>query len=319
VEQLVKRLPFFAFVVAAVLTLGVSALAFTQEAARAPLVEPAADVTLPSALPDSAREPGAVVTDPPPSASAVAVSSPQSPSAAPPPPPTRSPSPVLRVPVLMYHYISAVPPEQANDRFAVDLRVPPDLFEQHLVYLESHGYTTISVPRLWDALNGGAALPERPVILTFDDGYADAYTNAFPLLRKHRVVGTFFVTCNLIGRPGYMTWDQVRELDAAGMDIQSHAMDHKPMSAFTLAGLAYQMGQARATLAQHLGHEVRFFAYPAGDYNATAINGLVANGYYAAFLKSGGSSQSADWRYQLRRARVTGYAGVDTFAAALRY
>jgi peptidoglycan/xylan/chitin deacetylase (PgdA/CDA1 family) len=219
----------------------------------------------------------------------------------------------------MYHYISAVPASQANDRFAIDLRVPPELFEQHLAYLRDEGYATITVPALWDALNGHASLPAKPIILTFDDGYADAYANALPLLQKYGFVGTFFITCNLIGKPGYMTWDQVKALDAAGMDIESHAMDHKPMSSFTLSGLAYEMGQARATLTRQLGHDVRFFAYPSGDYNATALQGVAANGYAAAFLKGGGSSQSIDWRYTLRRTRVTGYASVDTFKAALRY
>ena len=314
-----KRLPVFAFVLAAVLTAGASASAFAslpRTAAAVPEASPSADALL--SLPGWAAERAlALMPDP-----VDEVPLPPAPSPTPPPTPSpRAPASgvVLRVPVLMYHYISAVPANQAGDRFAVDLRVPPDLFEQHLAYLRDEGYTTISVPMMWDALNGAATLPAKPVVLSFDDGYADAYSNALPLLRKYGFIGTFFITCNLVGKPGYLTWDQVRELDAAGMDIESHAMDHKSMSAFSLAGLAYQMGQARATLAQQLGHEVRFFAYPSGDYNATALQGVAANGYAAAFLKGGGSAQSIDWRYTLRRTRVTGYASVDVLKAALRY
>ena len=320
-DRVIRRLPVAAFFVAALCAFGASAAAFPVSARPVPTatntIEPIVARTLWS-LPDSGVDAltpmdaslAPVPTAEPPAATAT----PQPPSATPLVAPL-----VLRVPVLMYHYISLVPPQQSTDRFAVDLRVPPDLFEKHLAYLRDEGYSTIGMPTLWEALNGRATLPKKPVILTFDDGYADAYTNAFPLLKKYGFIGTFFITCNLIGRPGYMTWDQVKELDHLGMDIESHAMDHKAMSGFSLAGLAYEMGQARATLAQQLGHEVRFFAYPSGDYNATALQGAAANGYFAAFLKGGGSSQSLDWRYTLRRTRVTGYASVDTFKAALRY
>lgn len=232
---------------------------------------------------------------------------------------TPVPAPVYRVPVLMYHYISAVPADQASNRFAVDLRVPPDLFEQHLSHLKSQGYTSISTPDLWNAINGKESLPARPVVLTFDDGYADAYTNALPLLLKYGFRGTFFITCNLVGKPGYMSWDQVQALEAAGMDVESHAMDHWNMAALSGAKLSYEMNDSRAMLSSKIGRDVRFFAYPSGDYNAVAIQGAIAAGYYAAFAKSGGSSQSLDWAYALHRTRVSGYANLDTFKNALAY
>ena len=331
-EVIIKRLPVLAFLIAAAMAVGVSANGFaaasraeTTTGASAPQSPSVSRTSAPLSLPESASDATAVVSEMQlpleavPTATPTPTPAPASPGASIPVAPTERTARVLHVPVLMYHYISAVPPNQAADRFAIDLRVPPDLFEQHLAYLRAQGYETVSVPALWNALNGGPALPAKPIVLTFDDGYADAYTNALPLLKKYGFSGTFFVTCNLIGRPGYMSWDQVRALDASGMDIESHAMDHKPMSTFSLSGLAYQMGQARATLAQQLGHDVRFFAYPSGDYNATAIQGLAANGYLAAFLKGGGSAQSADWRYTLRRARVSGYATVTMLTGALRF
>jgi peptidoglycan/xylan/chitin deacetylase (PgdA/CDA1 family) len=238
---------------------------------------------------------------------------------APPVPTIRPGALTLRVPALMYHYISDVPANEAGNRFAVDLRVPPDLFEKHLAYLKANGYRTVSTPQLWEALNRRASLPARPVILTFDDGYADAYTNALPLLRKYGYIGTFFVTVNLVGTPGYMTWDQVRALAAAGMDVQSHAMQHISMRNLTQAQLAYQMGTSRQTLAARIGRDVRFFAYPAGEYDANAMSGAAAAGYHGSFRKDGGSLQSIAWAHALRRARVSGYASVDTFARALTY
>lgn len=323
-----RVLPLLAFMVAAVTAL--SAMTAYLHAARpagAPPPVALAQGSEASSLPDSIGDLESDAGDRAQPTPAPEPTPQPTPEPTPPPTPqptarpaTRTPgqaSVVLRVPVLMYHYISAVPENQKKDRFAVDLRVPPELFEQHLAHLKAAGYATITTPHLWEALNRRAALPPKPVILSFDDGYADAYANALPLLQKYGFRGTFFITVNLIGRPGYMTWDQVRALDQAGMDVQSHAMDHKPMSSFSLAGLAYQMGEARKTLMGRLGHDVRFFAYPAGDYNATAVQGATNAGYFGAFAKSGGSLQSVDWSYALRRQRVGGYASVDTFKVAL--
>lgn len=215
--------------------------------------------------------------------------------------------PALRVPVLMYHYIGEVPAAEANDKLARDLRVPPSLFAQHLVRLREEGYHTISAPQLWTALRGGAPLPAKPILLTFDDGYADAFTNAFPLLREQGFSGTFFITVNLVGRPGYLTWDQVKAMSDAGMDVQSHAMDHVSMARRVGGALASQLADSRRILSERLGKDVRFFAYPAGEYSDAAIAAVAAAGYDAAFLKGGGALQSAEWAYTLRRSRVTGY------------
>jgi len=248
------------------------------------------------------------------------------PTAAPTPAPTPPPTAVaattaavgasLRVPVLMYHYIDVVPADDANPVLGRSLRVPPDLFEQHLAYLKANGYQTISTPQLWDALHGRGRLPARPVILTFDDGYADAYRNALPLLKKYGFIGTFFVNANLRGG-AYMTWDQVRALAAAGMDVQSHGMDHVSMKSRTAQYLAYQMGESRRVLSAQIGRDVRFFAYPAGDYDANAVSAAAANGYHGSFRKDGGSIQSVAWAQALRRARVPGYASIAALASAL--
>jgi len=109
-------------------------------------------------------------------------------------------------------------------------------------------------------------------MLTFDDGYADAYTVVLPLLQKYGFTGVFFVTVNLVGRDGYLTRDQVRALADAGMDVESHAMDHVSMKIRTLADQRYQMCTARQFLSQWTGTDVRHFAYPSGDYNADSFS-----------------------------------------------
>jgi len=154
----------------------------------------------------------------------------------------------------------------------------------------------------------------------FDDGYDDAYTNAFPLLRERGLVGTFFVTVNLVGNPGYLTWDHVRTLAKSGMDVQSHAMDHISMAKLTGGALFAQLAESRRILSERTGTDVRFFAYPCGEFNDATRAVAASVGYYAAFAKDGGASQSKDWAYALRRTRITGTLdakGLDSLLARL--
>ena len=226
----------------------------------------------------------------------------------------------LTVPVLMYHYISPVPREEIGNKLSHSLRLSPHLFAQQLDYLLEQGYHTVTTPQLWAAISGAARLPAKPIVLTFDDGYDDAYTNAFPLLKERGLVGTFFVTVNLVGQPGYMSWDQVRSLANSGMDVQSHAMDHISMAKLTGGALFAQLAESRRILSERTGTDVRFFAYPVGEFNGATRAVAASVGYYAAFAKDGGARQSKDWAYALRRTRITGTLdarGLDSLLAHL--
>ena len=223
----------------------------------------------------------------------------------------------LKVPVLMYHYVSEVPAAEAGSPGARDLRVPPTFFAQHLEFLRGAGYHTVTAPQLWAALNSRAELPDHPILLTFDDGYADAYQSVMPLLLQYGFTGTFFITVNLVGRPGYVTWDQVRAMSAAGMDIESHAMDHVSMAKRAAASLRSQLADSRRILSERTGTDVRFFAYPAGEYGDEAIAAAAAAGYDGAFLDSGGGLQSPEWAFMLRRSRIAGYTGAAGLRALL--
>ena len=126
----------------------------------------------------------------------------------------------------MYHYIS-VPPTGA-DAIRLDLSVTPQRFESHLKHLRDVGYHVITLDDMLYYLTQGRPLPEKPVILTFDDGYEDNYRDAFPLLEKYGAVGHFFLITDFINqeRPGYMTWSQIEEMAAAGQRFGSHSRNH---------------------------------------------------------------------------------------------
>ena len=199
-----------------------------------------------------------------------------------------------------------------------DLTVSPTDFEQMLQYLRDNGYRSVTTRELWWSLDQTAGLPQKPVMLTFDDGHDDAYSVVLPLLQKYGFTGVFFVTVNLVDRPGYLARDQVKALADAGMDVESHAMDHVSMMARTLADQQYQMCRARDFLSAWTGTDVRHFAYPSGDYNEASFTALQRCGYLSAYKKAGGSIQSTNGWYVLQRARVRGQAGLGALLQALQ-
>jgi peptidoglycan/xylan/chitin deacetylase (PgdA/CDA1 family) len=221
----------------------------------------------------------------------------------------------MRVPILMYHYVSAPPP--GADKYRLDLSVTPDQFAAQLAWLRSNGFTAISLDALYLALTEGARLPPRPVVLTFDDGYADAYANAFPLLRRFGMTGTFFVVTDWLdtAQLGYLTWPQAREMAAAGMSIQSHTRSHKDLTGgCDYDCLVYQILGSVQTIQAEIGTRPRFFCYPGGQYDRAAIQILKQVGIEAAVTTEAGTIQVSSRPYELKRARMRGSTRLNDLA-----
>ncbi len=125
----------------------------------------------------------------------------------------------VSVPILMFHHIAVSP---VGSRYYV----PPAKFEDELKLLHNWGYTTISTTMLVQAIEHGASLPPRPLILTFDDANEDNYTNAFPIMEKYGFTGVLYLPYDYIGTPGYLTVDQVKQMAAAGWEVGSHTLTH---------------------------------------------------------------------------------------------
>ncbi len=216
-----------------------------------------------------------------------------------------------RVPVLMYHYIS-VPPAGA-DIYRRDLSVAPDLFAAHLDAIQQAGYTTISLYALLDHLTHGAPLPDKPVVLTFDDGYRDNYTNAFPLLRDRGLTATFFIVTDFIhdGRPEYLTWDMVREMYAAGMSIEGHGRNHVSLANKDNDYLIWQALGTYESIEVEIGVRPRFISYPAGEYDQRTIDIFRSATYWAGFTTKQGATHHSDDLFQMRRIRVRGTTGPE--------
>jgi peptidoglycan/xylan/chitin deacetylase (PgdA/CDA1 family) len=217
----------------------------------------------------------------------------------------------------MYHYVSDLPP--GADRLRRDLTVLPENFQAQLQYLADEGYHTITLTDLFLHLKQGYPLPEKPVVLTFDDGYRDAYDVVFPMLLEYGFTGTFFVlvTPTHFESPDYITWAQMKEMADAGMDIQSHGRDHIDMRGLSYDYLVYQVVGVQEAIQHHTGRLPRFFCYPSGQYDANVIEVLKSAGYWGAVTTAWGKTHSQDNLFEMPRIRMRGSDTLGSFVAKL--
>lgn len=223
----------------------------------------------------------------------------------------------LKVPILMYHYISEPPPD--SDIYRVDLSVSPDAFRQQMAYLSENGYTPVDLNTLSLAIVNRATLPEKPVILTFDDGYSDIYENAFPILQEVGFEGTFFVITEFIDqkREGYLTWEMVEEMSRAGQRIESHSKTHPDLALKSRDGLIYELLGSQETIAAHTGIRPRYLCYPAGSYNDDVIQILKELDYWGAVTTQSGTWHGFDDRFEWRRVRMRYTTSITEFGYML--
>jgi len=224
------------------------------------------------------------------------------------PPPLPTPVGVyswtLKVPILMYHYIST-PPDDA-DKYRTDLSVTPDDFRKQMAYLAENGFQTIDFYDLSLAITNKRELPPKPVIITLDDGYRDNYENAFPVLQEYGLNATFFVVTEFIDNNlrDYLTWKMVEEMSAAGMRIEPHSKTHADLSAREREYIVYEVLGSMETIAGHTGERPRFFCYPGGRYNDTTLEVVQELGFWGAVTTAAGEWHSYNDRYEWSRLRM---------------
>ncbi len=203
---------------------------------------------------------------------------------------------IKTVPILMYHQV-CTPPSSGDTNLFLD----PRLFAGQLDYLKKNGYTTITMQDLYDAWNDGKPLPAKPVILTFDDGYEEMYTNVLPEFTKRDMTGTFFIITSFLDQPGSLSTAQVKEMHDKGMEIGCHTYYH---SSLPSANLEKELKKSREVLEKAVGGEVRFLCYPFGEYDDTVIKKAREYGYYMAVTTKSGKATSDQGFFELKRVRI---------------
>lgn len=220
--------------------------------------------------------------------------------------------PVTYVPILLYHYIRINP--NPRDTVGFSLSTPPAMFRMQMQYLADHGFHVISLHQAVVAIKSHGPLPSRPVVLTFDDGYADFYTTAVPIMASHRFTATDFVISGRMGQLSFMTPSQVVAADGMGFTIGAHTVDHVALAAQSFTRASWEIKTSKTTLEGLLGHKVLDFAYPYGSFNAYDEVQAQSAGFETAVSTLYGTVHTPGQLFYLSRMRIGGGLSLSYFA-----
>lgn len=211
-------------------------------------------------------------------------------------PPTKT----LRVPILIYHYVEYV--KDSKDTIRKSLNITPYIFERQLTTLIDANFNFITARDLGEYLNGSRVLPERPVILTFDDGYGDFYTDVFPILKKYHVVATQYIVPGFINKLNYMTTEEIREIQDSGLvEIGTHTMHHVNLAKVQHELALKEITNSKKELEEKYGIFVVSFAYPYGGFNEDVERIVKDAGFTNAVTTKGGIEVNQQNRFLLYR------------------
>ena len=210
--------------------------------------------------------------------------------------------PCVSLPILMYHHIQSEESAKAAKQTGLTVHTPT--FKNQMQYLKDKGYTTIVSKTLENFFDSGEALPKKSVMVTLDDGYADNYSDAFPVLKDLGLKATLFLATGLTENPGYITWAQAKEMAANGVfDIANHTWSHRNMQA-SKADIEREIGTADNQLAEKGLNPGKAFAFPYGTMSGAADTTLAKLGYKLAYDTVPGRIQCKQKRFALTRIRI---------------
>ncbi len=202
----------------------------------------------------------------------------------------------VTAPILLYHHVK---PETV----ASDYYLTTELFTQQMDWLLQEGYTSITATQLVEAIVNGGYLPEKPVLITFDDGWVDVFQNAYPVLKERSMVATWYLVASYLDAEDCVSTDQALELIAAGWEIGSHSMTHQDLQ-YTM-DTNFEMAQTRSVLKNALGVPIYTFAYPFGSVNEYVFQKVIKYGFTAGMGLGKSSLHDMSSRYYLSRLVVT--------------
>lgn len=232
-----------------------------------------------------------------------------------------------RVPVLLYHRLIS----KQNRHWAEDGNIDRSYaifdtdFAAQMDYLDRSGYSTITLDEFIAYQKGDHALPPKPIVITFDDGFASNYHHAFPILKKHGMTAIIFATPDTESEnfKKYATSDapltisQMREMSENGISIQSHAMTHRYLTELDPETIRWELAESKRVLKEKVGKKVSYLAIPSGAYNRTVKNLAKHTGYTAVFCMLKGTNNKHSDRFRLRRLVVGQDFSIEDFRRML--
>ncbi|MER5902455.1 polysaccharide deacetylase family protein [Streptomyces mirabilis] len=220
------------------------------------------------------------------------------------------------VPILMYHSIAAAPNDATRE-----LSVGPEAFAEQMALLGDQGFTPVDTAALAARWRSGGPLPERPVLITFDDGYEGVHRHGLPVLAKHGFAATLFVSTGWIkgaydtgdGLDAMLSWAQVRELAAEQVEIGGHSHTHPQLDQLSDDALRFEVLRCKEIIADELGSRPASFAYPYG-YSSRRVRQVVRETGFAQSLAVGnGLARRRQGPYALQRVTVRRTTGIEEF------
>ncbi len=227
------------------------------------------------------------------------------------------PSPTtVNVPILTYHYIS-VNPDPVHDPLRTGLSVEPQVFAAQLDWLIKRGYTTVTLDDIYFAADYGWTLPAKPVVLTFDDGYRDFYTEAWPLLQARQMKATIYLISDVLGQPNYLTPAMVVELSRSPLiTVGAHTRTHPSLPTLSPQRSREEIVGGKQRIEQLIGRRVAHFCYPYGHFNDAVVAQVRDAGFVTATTTNGGRLHGqARWTWT--RLSVRGGQPLSSFTSML--
>jgi peptidoglycan/xylan/chitin deacetylase (PgdA/CDA1 family) len=212
-------------------------------------------------------------------------------------------------PILLYHHIR-------DGQKPARYEVPVATFREQMVALKTWGYTSITVSQLVEVIKYGGSLPEKPVIITFDDGDVDVFQNAYPIMKELGFTGVFYIVSNRVGVADFVSVDQLKELISVGWEIGSHSNSHLDLVQNPSATGTEARG-SKIKLQNLLGIPINTFAYPFGSMEPMIANSVASYGYSAAVGLGTFSRHTIGTIFYLSRLEVRAEYDMDAFAKLL--
>jgi peptidoglycan/xylan/chitin deacetylase (PgdA/CDA1 family) len=213
------------------------------------------------------------------------------------------------VAILMYHYTT-----EKSENY---MSVPKEKFSEQMKYLKQNGYNVISLDELYSHYTEGSTIPDKAVVITFDDGYKNNYLYAYPILKEHGFKATIFMITSKIGEYLYLTVDDIKELDKGGVGIECHTVNHLQLGQLSYDRQLYELTKSKMELEKILGRDLKYVSYPYGDFNEDTmviVNDLkfrMGMGTFSAKAKK------SNGFYAQNRIAVSGSLDIEQFKALL--